>query len=118
MMSSEQMNRLADEAARRAKRNALKPVAAPFSERNQIPFLGDYVPKGYRRIDAPNQPRPMGCAEGYLFVHGSGWGAPGEPALTQDEFKAYCEANPNLLFGICEAGQFQVVVGVYERIPS
>ena len=118
MMSASQMNRLADEAARRAKRNGIKPVAPPFSAGNQIPFLGDYVPKGYRRIDAPNEPRPMGCVDGYLFVDASGGGAPDEPALTQAEFKAYCEANPTLLFGICEAGQFQVVVGVYERIAK
>lgn len=112
MMSAQQMNRLADDAAKRAKRNGLKP------QRDNIPFLGDYVPKGYRRIDAPNEPREMGCVEGYLFVDASGWGAPNEPALTQDEFLAYKEANPTLLFGITEAGQFQVVVGVYERIAS
>lgn len=118
MMSAQQMNRLADDAAKRAKRNGLKPKAGPFNSGNQLPFLGDYVPKGYRRIDAPNEPRMMGCADGYLFVDASGWGNSNEPALTQDEFLAYKEANPTLLFGITEAGQFQVVVGVYERIAS
>lgn len=112
MMSAQQMNRLADDAAKRAKRNAIKP------SRENIPFLGDYVPKGFRRVDAPNPPREMGCEDGYLFVDGSGWGAPNEPALTQEEFLAYKDANPTLLFGIVEAGQFQVVVATYERIAS
>jgi len=116
MMSASQMNRMADDAAKRAKRNGLKPVPYPLGDHAPaIPFLGDYVPKGYRRVDAPNPPRLMGCEDGYLFVDASGWGADDEPALTQAQFQAYAEAHPGLLFGVTEAGQFQVVVGVYQK---
>ena len=118
MMSAQQMNRLADEAAQRAAQRHTRPAAGPFSPQHKIPFLGDYVAKGFRRIDAPNPPRTMGCNDGYLFVDASGFGNEREPALTQAEFKAYCNANPALYFGIVEVGQFQVVIGVYERISS
>ena len=115
MMSAYQMNQMADEAAKRAKRNALKPQH--FNpEGDRIPFLGDYVPRGFKRVEAPDCGRWTGAAEGYLEVDSSGFGSDTEPALTQFEFAEYAEKHPQLLYGIVEAGQFQVVLATFERV--
>jgi hypothetical protein len=83
-----------------------EPIGPPF----HFPFLGDYVPDGWRKRDND------------LFVDKSGWGAPDEPAMTVDALVAeikrlLCAAPPDkrLGFAITEQGQFQLYVGVYER---
>jgi hypothetical protein len=52
-----------------------------------------------------------------LFVDSSGWGLPGEPALTLDQFKArigeLLTVHPVLYVGVTEIGQFQCYVGVW-----
>jgi hypothetical protein len=67
----------------------------------QIPFLGDYVPKGWRRTERKE-----------LFVDASGFGLPNEPAMTQDMFIEALTAGKG--YAITEAGQFQVYVAEYE----
>ena len=103
-----------DSATRKARRERKAPVQGA----QNIPFVGDYVPRGFLRITAPVQARSMACADGYLFVDSSGFGGSGEGALTQSEFIAYAESHPDLYFGAVEAGQFQVVVATYKKVSK
>ncbi len=61
-----------------------------------IPFIGSYRPRGYRPVGEP------------LFVDSSGFGAPGEPALTQAEFVR--KLRVGFAYAVVEAGQFQCYV--------
>lgn len=130
MMSYEVMRANAVEAAERAQSEGKEPATfvglghdAIRSGMRSIPFLGKnddeddspFVPDGWKRVDAPEAPRHMGCTKGYLFVDASGMGSRGEPALTVDEFTDYVYDHKDLGYGIVEAGQFQVVIATYER---
>ena len=55
-----------------------------------------------------------------FMVDSSGFGSPGEPALTFDQLTAYIEREDRGRFGwaIRESGQFQVVIGVYVEDPG
>jgi hypothetical protein len=68
----------------------------------KVPMLGDKVPRGWRRTS--RQP---------LFVDSSGFGAPDEPALTQEQFLDALTIGK--AYGVIEAGQFQVYVAEYEK---
>lgn len=75
-----------------------------------LPHIGDYRPDGWTLVDTH-------------FVDSSGFGTPGEPALTGDEFRAIVRASirqhaaDHELVGwaVIEAGQFQVRVGEFTR---
>ena len=57
-----------------------------------IPYIGDYEPPGWNRISLPGMVDDHG--PGYdpsFFVDSSGFGQPGEPALTVREFAERCE---------------------------
>ncbi len=113
MMDPRAIRDLADQAARKARRDGREPYGffdASDVERSarSIPFLGSYVPKGYRLVES-------------LFVDSSGFGTEGEPAMTFPAFiervaKDVGEGN-RYFYGITESGQFQVYIGVYERTP-
>lgn len=139
MMSSQQVNQLADEAARRAKREGKKPIVFTAEELNdevklaahvrRIPFVGTYRPAGYKLIPASSLdfPRkdcvcvPWGGdeAERYVQVDSSGWGSPNEPALTATQFYDAIRAiGPGRAYAIVEAGQFQCVIGIFERVEA
>ena len=49
-----------------------------------------------------------------LFVDSSGFGQESEPALTIEQF--YNQIKKGLGYGVIDAGQFQVHVGVFEKI--
>jgi len=74
-----------------------------------FPFLGDYVPKGWRLVDE-------------LFCDSSGFGREGEPALTigqlMEKLKEDMEAGNPFGYAITQAGQFQVYVGRYKKIDT
>jgi hypothetical protein len=83
-----------------------EPIGPPF----HFPFLGDYVPQGWRKRDDD------------MFVDSSGMGADDEAALSVSQLVAeikrlLCATPPykRLGFAITEAGEFQLYVGVYER---
>lgn len=82
-------------------------------ERMKIPLpnLGYYEPPGWTELPDLR-----------MFVDSSGWGAPGEPALTLEQFigqaKAIVEEHPGMGFAIVEEGQFQVYVGVFRKTKS
>jgi len=111
------LSTIRDLAAKKAREAARKKLIPFIVERDDlyflepllrgIPFLGDYVPKGYSKIQED------------LFVDSSGWGSPGEPAMTFDAFCEEVQKNgPGYGYAVTEAGQFQVYVGVYRKIPK
>lgn len=114
MMSLTTIRQMAQDAAENACRARLKPYG-PWDEdiaawrssaasgtlpRLPFPFLGDYVPENYE-------------LEEEVFVDSSGWGSPGEPAMTIPEFLDTLRSDRS--YAITEAGQFQVYIGVYRR---
>jgi hypothetical protein len=70
-----------------------------------IPFLGDYVPKGWKRTDRE-----------VMFVDSSGFGATGEPAMTLNSF--FDSLIPGKGYATVEQGQFQVYVAEYEKVKA
>jgi len=114
MMSPEAIRSESDRAARRAARERREPYVV-FDEREArsmqsfpFPFLGDYVPRGWEKVED-------------LFCDSSGFGSESEPALTQGQLRdKVCEylALPDTYgFAVTEAGQFQVYVGVFKKVP-
>lgn len=103
MKSLEQIRKESAEAAQRAAEERREPLIA-FEDGDDAvfgaPFLGDYVPEGWTLVRK-------------YFVDGSGFGAPGEPALTAKEFLRKVKGGRG--YAILEAGQFQVFVGEYTR---
>ena len=112
MMSAATIQELSREAARKAaKQNKTPYIVWPedLTKWKDIcskggypslpfPFIGDYVPKGFRKVKE-------------YFVDSSGFGRPGEPALTVDEFVEKIKVDRGC--AITEAGQFQVYVAEY-----
>jgi len=115
MMSGSQIRSMQQEAAEEAARNSLTPfvywkhddLGPPFP----MPNLGDYVPPGWERVDD-------------FMVDSSGFGAPDEPALTVDQFRAriereiakYNAESKTVGWAIIEVGQFQVVIGEFTMV--
>ena len=110
-MSGAYIAELSRQATRKASREHCYPtiveqedldaaLAAGHNPRLDIPFIGDWVPRGY----VPT--------ENLYFVDSSGFGTRGEPALTQEEFLN--KLRPGYAYAIVEAGQFQVYVQEYE----
>lgn len=130
MMSTSLIRAMSDHAAYRAAQDDLRPLVVEQDEDVRgIPSLGDYVPAGWRRAiwaDLWATPRIYDSrkedAEAYFMVDATGWGSPGEPALTQDEFIAYVaeagQFRDDLGWAVREEGQFQVVVQVYIADPD
>ena len=126
MMSSDQISSEAERHARKAKRNSKVPHFlsalgddAIRAECARIPFLGDYVPNGYERVhvgETFGDNYGYGTADhAYLFVDSSGFGERGELAMTVSQFAEFVQRHPGYGYGIIEAGQFQIVLGVYRR---
>lgn len=112
MMSGAEIRRIQREAAARAARQNLQPFVVwpedvehfqAHPEGFPFPFIGDYVPKGWRKVKDH-------------FVDSSGFGMEGEPALTARQFAQLLQ--PGRGYAITEAGQFQVYVGEFERIAE
>jgi hypothetical protein len=111
MMSPETINSLSREAAKKAAKEKKIPYSYfDVDDTQQVPFpfpfLGDYIPKGWKLVDE-------------LFVDASGFGAEDEPALTVRSFLALLkkdveDGNP-YGYAITQAGQFQVYVGRYKK---
>ena len=71
-----------------------------------FPFIGTHSPKGWKKVAA-------------VFCDHSGWGSPGEPALTIDQLiekiRAYLKDGKAYGYAITNLGQFQLWLGVYEQ---
>lgn len=131
MMSLQQIVQMSDDAAKRAKAKGVRPMQigtyiTESEERTaralrQVPHIGSWRPRDLRLVQRGevnfDQRRLAGlwCDDPYIFVDSSGFGAPGEGALTFSEFIDLVRANPQYSYAIVEAGQFQVVVGVFDK---
>lgn len=124
-MDLETIRHMSNEAAEKAAQKKLEPYtffdkeemeAATKSGKYPFPFIGDHVPKGWKKIDE-------------WFCDSSGFGADNEPALSKAQLAAkirqvlhsdYFSADPMVNskpvgFALTECGQFQVRLGVYEQ---
>ncbi len=107
---------LAEEASERAMQKDLHPVLVSQvyatwknARRFNIPFLGDYVPAGWTRIDEEIEP---------FFVDCSGRARPGVgTAITAYEFSRRVKTwiEQKVAFGVIECGQTQALVAVYRK---
>lgn len=116
MWSLETINELNQQAAKKARRGQRQPTVPTLDEIDVYPpfpfaHLGPYVPPGWERVEDVT-----------WFVDSSGFGRPGEPALTAGEFReavrSYVNDHPDHGFAITEAGQFQVYVGAYRPLAA
>lgn len=113
------IRQLAQEATEIAKRDNLRPALASEVTKNfrsnrrfNIPFLGDYVPQGWERIDWLIEP---------VFMDTTGGAVPGDPAITHQEF--FTRANQHtkgeegfvIGYGVVEQGQTQVLIATYRK---
>lgn len=110
MMSPGVIHDMALKAARKAAREKRVPLVleaediailkAKGAESGlRFPFLGTYIPRGWKRTERE------------FFVDSSGFGGPGEPALTLEKFLD--QVKPSHGYAVTEAGQFQVYVAEY-----
>jgi len=90
-----------------------------YSILKRLPHMGPYLPVGWHRVRLDHHdPNPhgifMGDNEGCgaYFVDSSGFGRPGEGALTADEFVERVKSGYG--YAIVEAGEFQVKIGVFD----
>jgi hypothetical protein len=117
--SYEYIRQLAQEATEIAKRDNLRPALASEvtktyrrNHRFNIPFLGDYVPQGWERIDWLIEP---------VFVDTTGKAIPGDPAITHYEFLKRAEQHTKgeegfiIGYGVIEQGQVQVLIATYRK---
>lgn len=103
MMSLDAIHQLADEKALQAAKENREPYEAIRDRDGMVlkcPNIGSYEPSGFTEIDR-------------LFVDKSGFGSPGEPALTPEQFLGKVKAG--LYYAIVQEGQFQLYIGVFER---
>tara|TARA_R110000824_G_scaffold19793_2_gene75902 strand:- start:21992 stop:22366 length:375 start_codon:yes stop_codon:yes gene_type:complete len=115
MISPETILRTENEAADRAREEGLTPWV-PWDEAeihrvfrggdgDTVPFIGDRVPEGWELVDTH-------------FVDTSGFGSPGEPALTIDSFIRIAEGglkNARGWASIHQTGPFQVYIGEFKQ---
>jgi hypothetical protein len=107
MMSLQQIRQVSREAAVKAARQRRIPYVITAEDKTDrshvmLPFLGDYVPKGWLRTERDE-----------LFVDSTGVGGPNEPAMTSAQM--FDQFTVGLGYAIVEAGQFQVYVAEYIR---
>ncbi len=114
MMSPQTIRYLAQQAARRAAKAKATPLVIegedmPDTPRmlqylRNMPNIGSYRPKGWKLAE-------------HQLVDKSGWGCEDEPALTVRGLLAWVRSmGPGNGYAIIEEGQFQVVVGRFERV--
>jgi len=120
-MDYETIKYLSRKAARESARERREPrvfTAEQIAARDvRIPNLGDRCPRNWVRVSLEAEADDHGVymgdnrGKGAYFVDKSGCGAPGEPAMTLDEF--FTRMKPGLGYAMVEEGQFQVKVGVF-----
>ena len=104
MLSIESITSQRRKQSRLARKQGLQPFVAEVNGDENVvnaPFLGHYVPEGWR-------------VTAKYFVDNSGFGAEDEPALTLRGFLKRVRAGFG--YGIFEAGEFQVYIREYYPI--
>lgn len=123
MMGLAEIRAASDSATRRARQRQVlpyQPTAEQLKEHAAghlapayIPFMGDYIPRGWRWAqDNEGSDLPS------LFVDSYGIGSDSEPALSWRKFALEIAADAGrYAYGTIEAGQFQRYVARFERVP-
>ena len=76
----------------------------------RIPSFGGYVPRGWKRTSRDQ----ISNSDEPFFVDTSGFGAPGEPALTHEQFARELAKLPEGVgIALIEVGQFQCYIATY-----
>lgn len=117
MMSLGQIRAASREAAVKAAAERLEPFILEDTDLEDIrlrienggrsgpmfpfPMIGDHTPAGWERVDQ-------------LFVDTSGWGSPGEAALTPAQLLERLQVGKG--YALIEIGQFQAYLGVFQRV--
>jgi hypothetical protein len=102
MMSLATIRELAREQAERAASEGIEPLIIWDREDiRSIPNIGDHEPEGWELVESH-------------FVDSSGFGSPGEPALTLDQFMAKLVMGRG--YAIIQEGQFQIYVGEFIQV--
>jgi hypothetical protein len=136
MMSGSQIAAMSAAAARHSAREGILPLLVEAEDLiadvtlkrhlRGIPFIGDRRPCVFKLVNAstllgsdrgcvPYRPDEPKEHYAYIEVDSSGFGAPGEIAMTGDEFfAAVRKIGPGYAYATVEQGQFQVVVGVFK----
>jgi len=96
------MNKDAEDKARQTKTLPLIAKKNKDTNMRNIPFIGDYTPKGWTKTD------------NLYFVDSSGFGVEGEPALTFEQF--IDKIKKGFGYAIVECGQFQVYIQEFKKI--
>jgi hypothetical protein len=113
MMSLATIHALEREVGKKAAQEARMPYVPIHEDEIKtyppfpFPHLGDHRPKGWELVEE-------------LFCDCSGWGASDEPALSVDQLKRKLielqrASNATYGYGVTEAGQFQLYLGVFRR---
>ena len=108
MMDLKQIAVASQKAARKAAREHKQPYIWEAEDVGHVPpfpfpNIGDYRPKEWELT-------------GSYFVDSSGFGAPGEGALTAYQFKL--RLKPGFGYAVIEAGEFQVYVGEFKQVKK
>ncbi len=134
MMSPETIRHMAHQAARKSRENHEVPLLVADRDLgvlNQhlrhMPNLGTRCPRGWKRVPACTLLKKDESDHGLVPFHGdernhfvevdaSGFGRPGEIALTFGEFCQWVsERGGGYGYAIVETGQFQVIVGIFKE---
>lgn len=115
MLSLEEIRRMNAESGMYARSHKLKPFLLKYvgqlDSMPPFPFpnfgdKADEMDEKYERVDS-------------LFCDSSGWGSPGEPALTTDQLKRKLkelfEEHGSILLAIESQGEFQLHLGVWKE---
>jgi hypothetical protein len=100
-----------EEATLEAEQLGLRPTLGQEAARNfrtsnrfNIPFLGDYIPPGWERLDEE------------VFVDTTGGGQSNNVVTTQfDFFRRITQRKDDVAYGVIELGQLQALVATYRR---
>lgn len=101
-MSLDQINKMNRDAMKKAEQMNVQPYIAKVDGDTGVrnaPSIGDYIPDGWRPTEK-------------YFVDSSGLGAPGELALTFDQFLT--KVKEGYGYAICDTGQFQIYIQEFE----
>lgn len=107
------VRKLVTKATLEAQQQGLRPALAKevaknyrTSNRFNIPFLGDYIPEGWARIDDEIEP---------VFVLTSSGVLTGSNLSQQEFFKRAKDSGDDIGYGVIERGQVQMLIATYRK---
>ena len=140
MMDIETIKQVNKEAGKNAKENNIKPLVFNSVDMDKLkhndiepirtmPDVGDSVPNGWNRFNIGKIKDQFKYsykiykddAKGFgAFFVDQGMGSENEPAMTINQFiyslSEIWNKNKRLGFGIVETGQFQVKIGIFQKV--